>query len=209
MKPVIWPAPIYEFFRLIHSSPLEKRILDCGAGGIRPPLTFFAQQGYAAYGIDISEQTLQQAQNYATEQGVTLRLQPGDMRKIPFEDQSFSFVYTYESLCHLSKTDQQDVIAEMHRILRPQGYLLVDFMSQHCSYYGDPSLGHEIQPGEFQSTDDEGNPVLHTFFTDTEADPYFTHFTLHRKEHKTTHTYTTPQPITHGRIYYYLQKPKP
>jgi ubiquinone/menaquinone biosynthesis C-methylase UbiE len=129
------------------------------------------------------------------------------MRQIPFDDQSFSFVYTYESLCHLTKHDQHKVINEMHRILRPQGYLLVDFMSQNSSYYGDPSLGQEIRPGEFQSTDDEGTQVLHTFFTDNEADPYFARFTLHRKEHKTTHTYTTAQSITHGRIYYYLQKP--
>jgi ubiquinone/menaquinone biosynthesis C-methylase UbiE len=173
-----------------------------------PPLTLFAQHGFAAYGIDISDQALQKAHTYASEHSITLHLQPADMRDIPFDDQSFSFVYTYESLCHLSKSDQQDVISEMHRILRPLGYLLVDFMSQNCSYYGDPSLGDEIRPGEFQSTDNEGNPVLHTFFTDTEADPFFTYFNLHRKEHKTTQNYITPQPITHGRIYYYLQKPE-
>jgi ubiquinone/menaquinone biosynthesis C-methylase UbiE len=166
----------------------------------------FAHHGFAAYGIDISEQALQQSLAYAAQQGITLQLRHGDMRQIPFDDHSFSFIYSYESLCHLSKEEQQGVIDDMHRVLKPQGYLLVDFMSQHCSYVGDPSLGTETRPGEFQSHPKGASPVVHTFFTDTEADAFFTQFTLIRKDTKTSQVFTTPRPVTHGRLYYYLQK---
>jgi hypothetical protein len=36
MIDVIWATPLYEFLRQCNASPLEKTILDCGAGGSSP-----------------------------------------------------------------------------------------------------------------------------------------------------------------------------
>jgi hypothetical protein len=33
MRDVIWATPLYKFLRECNSSPLEKVVLDCGAGG--------------------------------------------------------------------------------------------------------------------------------------------------------------------------------
>ena len=81
--------PIYGFLGYINAKvPLEKgqprgKILDCGAGGPVPPLALFAQHGFEACGIDISEEHLEKANRFCEESGLDIHLQSGDMRKIP------------------------------------------------------------------------------------------------------------------------------
>ncbi|MFX0095295.1 MAG: class I SAM-dependent methyltransferase, partial [Candidatus Hodarchaeota archaeon] len=82
----------------IKSSPLEKKVLDCGAGGARPPLALFRQRRYESYGIDISKKSIESANIFARKNHLKLNIQLGDMKAIPFEDESFSFVYTQNSL---------------------------------------------------------------------------------------------------------------
>jgi len=36
-----YPPSLYNFLRYINSNPLERKILDCGAGGRDPNLHFF------------------------------------------------------------------------------------------------------------------------------------------------------------------------
>jgi hypothetical protein len=43
---ITWATPLYEFLRQCNASPLAKKILDCGAGGARPPLSLFHHHGY-------------------------------------------------------------------------------------------------------------------------------------------------------------------
>ncbi|WP_425449095.1 hypothetical protein [Dethiothermospora halolimnae] len=41
-----------------NNTDLEKKVLDCGAGGNRPHLTMFYEQGYKTKGIEISDKSL-------------------------------------------------------------------------------------------------------------------------------------------------------
>jgi ubiquinone/menaquinone biosynthesis C-methylase UbiE len=199
---------LYDFLGLIQSSTLEKRILDCGAGGQRPPLSLFSENGYEAYGIDISTEQIERAKTYGKENGIVLNLRVGDMRNLPYKDEAFSFVYTQNSLCHLTKEDARTSINEMSRVLRPHGYLMVDFMSADCSFYGDDSLGEQINPGEFQYMEENGEKVLHTFYTDEELDPLFQELDIIRKVKVSTENRIDPRASTDVRVYSYLRKPK-
>ena len=169
----IWPSHMYRFLRIIEKVPLEKKILDCGAGGPRPPLALFSQYGYEAHGIDISESAITTARNFSDESKLNLNIIEGDMRKIPFDDESFSFVFSQNSICHLTKKDTAIAIDEITRVLRPGGYCFIDFMSTDSSYYGAESLGKEVGPGEYQYIDEDGDEVLHCFHSDGEPDLYF------------------------------------
>jgi ubiquinone/menaquinone biosynthesis C-methylase UbiE len=208
MKAIIWPSPLYEFLRLTQAQPLEKTILDCGAGGPHPPLALFAWHGFTAHGIDLSDAQIKKALAFAKQHNLTLNLRKADMRAIPFSDSTFSCVYTLESLCHLTKPDITTAVNEMIRVLQPGGYCLVDFMSTDSSYYGAPSLGDETEPGQFQYTDSDGYQVVHTFHRDQEPDPLFGHLQILRIQKTITTSYKTQDPIIHARLYYYTQKPQ-
>ncbi|MCK4476899.1 class I SAM-dependent methyltransferase, partial [Candidatus Bathyarchaeota archaeon] len=105
MRKVIRATPLYKFLRYCNDSPLERTVLDCGAGGNNPPLQIFSDYGFETYGIEISGEALKQAQNFCKENNLKLDLLKGDMRKIPFKDEAFSFVYTWNAIHMMSKED--------------------------------------------------------------------------------------------------------
>ena len=177
----IWPSYMYRFLKTIEKVPLEKKILDCGAGGPYPPLALFSQHGYETHGIDISKSAISSAQKFSDEHKLGINIIEGDMRKIPYDDESFSFVFSQNSMCHLTKKDTMKAIEEIYRVLHPGGYCFIDFMSTESSYYGAESLGEEVGPGEYQYIDEDGDTVLHCFHSDNEPDQYFSSFEIVRK----------------------------
>ena len=170
----IWPSHLYRFLRIIEKVPLEKKILDCGAGGPRPPLALFAKYGYETHGIDISASAIASARKYSEENQLDINIIEGDMHKMPFDNESFSFIFSQNSICHLTKKDTNKAIDEITRVLRPGGYCFIDFMSTESSYCGDESLGKDVGQDEYQYVDEDGDEILHCFHNDGEPDQYFT-----------------------------------
>lgn len=148
----------------LEADGLDKTVLDCGAGGRTPPLAHFAERGYECHGIDISEEQVRRAVEYAEEHGYALNLRVGDMRELSYSDESFSYVYELESMCHLTKADTKRALSEMRRVLRPGGYLFAHFMS--TDFW--PITGREEAPGEFAETEC-GKAVVHSYFEDDEV----------------------------------------
>lgn len=204
---VLWPGSVYRFLKIIETTELEKKILDCGAGGPRPPLALFRSRGFETHGIDISEAAITASEKFASEYGFNLRIMKGDMREIPFDDSSFSFVFSQNSICHLTKKDTMRAINEMSRVLRPGGYMMVDFMSTDSSFYGSPSLGEEVGSGEYQYIDDDGDKVLHSFYEDNEPDRFFVGLKIIRKVKTISENLTKSFPDVDVRVDYYVTKP--
>ncbi|MCK4567993.1 MAG: class I SAM-dependent methyltransferase [Candidatus Thorarchaeota archaeon] len=202
----VWPSHMYRFLKIIETIPLEKKILDCGAGGPRPPLALFCQYGYETHGIDISESAISSALKFSEENQLNIDIIEGDIRKIPFDDESFSFVFTQHSICHLTKKDTKKAIVEITRVLRPGGYCFVDFMSTSSSYYGAESLGKEVSPGEYQYVDEDDNTVLHCFHSDGEPDQYFSGLRIVRKIKTIVENPNSPTPDIDVRMEYYATK---
>lgn len=126
---VCWATPLYEFLRRCNASPLERSILDCGAGGSDPPLALFYHHGYQTWGIEIAEKPLADAQSFCREHGLPLNIYRGDMRRIPFANQCFSHVYAFNAIFFMTKPDIDISMAEMARVLRPGGLWFVNFVS--------------------------------------------------------------------------------
>ena len=185
---------------------MEKVILDCGAGGGRPPLGLFAEWGYKCYGIDISEQAINAARQFATKHNLKIDLRIGDFRHIPFNDESFSFVFTQNSLNHLSKIDTEIAIAEMKRVLKPGGLLFVDFMSVDCSYCNEEEMGKLVGDYEFFGVHGEGES-LHSFFRNDEPDRYFDDMEAVRKKKVVSTNFYNGRTSTDVLLWYYLRKP--
>lgn len=173
-----YPSSLYNFLRFANSNQLEKKILDCGAGGWSPKLAFFHENGFDTYGIDISDESIEYSNDFCEEHGINLNIMKADMRKIPFNSNFFSFVYSYNSIFHLSKVDSGIAIKEMYRVLRKGGLCYINFLSKEDKHFGN---GIEENPGEFITK--EGNEkYLHSYYDDDEPDKYFVDFEIIYKE---------------------------
>lgn len=152
---------------------MEKNILDCGAGGKRPPLGLFKEYGFQTYGIDISAKQIELAKKFEVDNKMDLNISYGDMRKLDFPNESFSYVYSIGSIYHLTKKDTEIAIKEMIRVLRPGGSLFVDFLSIEDSEYGNGTpVDLENSTGEFFQ-EENGNKVIHSYYEDNEPDSLF------------------------------------
>jgi ubiquinone/menaquinone biosynthesis C-methylase UbiE len=94
--------------------------------------------GIRLTGVDFSPQMLQLAQRRAQELGRQVDLRLGDAQALDLPDAAFDTVVCTLSLCAIP--DQRRAIAEMRRVLRPGGRLL---LLDHVA--AGPRLGRAIQ----------------------------------------------------------------
>ena len=83
----------------------------------------FYPEGVQLTGIDLSLVMLEIARKKADELGLDADLREGDAQELPFPDASFDAVVCTLSLCNIP--DDRMAVAEMKRVLRPSGRLLL------------------------------------------------------------------------------------
>jgi ubiquinone/menaquinone biosynthesis C-methylase UbiE len=108
--------------------------LCCGMG--RHALTI-AEKGFRVTGLDLSEVLLLQAKEYDRSQEI--RWVKGDMRQLPFEDDSFAAVVNFfTSFGYFANDDEnRRVLLEIERVLSDEGIFLIDFLNP---YYVEQNL---------------------------------------------------------------------
>ncbi len=174
---IIWATSLYEFLRQCNTTRLKKTILDCGAGshGDRPPpLLLFYQYGYKTYGIEIEKKALAHANRFCKKHDTPLNIIRADMRRIPFRDEVFSFVYSYNAIMFMTKADIAVAMSEIQRVLKPHGLCYVNFLS-----VDDPDR-RSFSRNSFASRLLKSKRFSH--HKDNEVDIYFRHFEILRKE---------------------------
>lgn len=202
MKQIIRQIPLYRFLMFCNESDLDKTVLDCGAGGNCPPLSLFSDYGYLTHGIEFSQNQLDTANKFAAENNQTLNIELGDMRNIKFDDESFSFVYSYNSVFHMSKEDVKKSVNELKRVLKKGGLLFVNFLTVN-----DFRCGTGVSHGNNQYDQmDDHVPVIHSYFEINEADEFFKDMQLVYKEDRTLERIYDGQLIKQGYVDYILKK---
>jgi SAM-dependent methyltransferase len=100
---------------------VNTRTLDAACGeGYGSAL--LAQAGASVKGVDISEKAIDHArQRYGHLDGIEFHL--SDCTALPFDDNEFDRVVSFETLEHLQEHDM--LLAEFRRVLKPDGYLII------------------------------------------------------------------------------------
>jgi len=108
-------------------------VLDaaCGTGRYAIPL---AEAGARLCGLDGSEEMLAHARRKAADRSLTIDLRSGDLHDLPFEDASFDLVLSALELCHVP--DLNPVAAELARVLRPGGRVIISDFHPFCLLIG-------------------------------------------------------------------------
>ena len=114
------------------------RLLDCGCG-TGNNLELLARFG-SAYGFDLTAAGLE----IGRESGRT-RLVRASVTAVPFPDEAFDVVTSFDVLYSLEHSDERAAVAEMYRVVKPGGLLLINVAAME-SLRGDHSvLSREIR----------------------------------------------------------------
>jgi len=196
----IFPPILYTFLDYALDAEVEKTIIDCGAGGKFPKIALYAMSGFEAYGIEISEEHMKMAEDFAKNRGLKVHFVKGDMRNLPYESESYGFVYSYNTIFHMNKEEIGIAINEMLRVVKKHGLIYVNLLSTDDSRYG---IGKESSPGVF-TQDEDGEQISHTYFKHDEGDAYFSKFEIIYKQIRIEHLYEWDS--TRGLIDYIVRK---
>lgn len=107
------------------------RFLEAGCGPAANALNL-AARGADVAGVDLSPTALRMARAAFAERSLSGEFLLGDVRELPFPDESFDFVYAGGVVEHFLQTDR--AVAEMRRVLRTGGRLLLTVPALTLSY---------------------------------------------------------------------------
>ena len=98
-----------------------KKILEIGCGSGQQTL-YFAQQEAKVTAIDISPESVQHLEQFSEEKKVKAQALLMNAEKLDFGNETFDCIYLNSVLMHV---DHEAVFRECHRVLKPQGKLVV------------------------------------------------------------------------------------
>lgn len=137
-----WWAGLRSFVRPLvadalagHSNP---RILDCGCG-TGANLVLLNEFGRAS-GFDLSWRGLEFAQTYGQR-----RTAQASMTHIPFADAAFDLVTAFDVLYSLDEDDEARAVAEMLRVTKPGGTLIVNVAALNILRGNHAVFGAEVR----------------------------------------------------------------
>jgi ubiquinone/menaquinone biosynthesis C-methylase UbiE len=100
--------------------PAEARILEIGCGrGIALPVLDRLCSPRRLVGLDIEGELLTEAADNLREHGTRAELCCGDVRRMPFDDESFDVVIDFGTLYHIARSPA--ALEEIARVLAPGG----------------------------------------------------------------------------------------
>jgi ubiquinone/menaquinone biosynthesis C-methylase UbiE len=108
------------FFKLPREERARISILDAGCGSCSN-LWVIAREGFDAHGVDLSPEALRLGEQVLAEWGVAAQLKPGNFLSLPYENERFDAVVDVFSSYVLNLAEFDRYVAEVARVLRPDG----------------------------------------------------------------------------------------
>ena len=131
-----WLTPSMESFYLLHrwKDVGFTRFLDLGCGLGRHAI-LFAQYGFNACALDISEEAISRTSARAKELGLRMDCKVGDMLLLPYEDESIDCILCKNVISHTDTNGVRRAVSELSRVLRRGGECYLTLSSKASKYY--------------------------------------------------------------------------
>lgn len=148
--------------------PVE-RVLDLGCGNGRHAM-YFARQGFKTAGIDVSQQAIDWAADWARREELDVDFRVADIEKLPYADRSFDVVVSHGVLDHVPAKTARNAAKEVHRILQPGGLFYCDLRSTEDYEYG---IGEEVEANTFVVSEGFEKGLVQHFFSEQDTKALF------------------------------------
>lgn len=156
----------------------DKKLIDIGCGDGRHVL-FAKTLGFETYGVEISEEIVQQARNNLS---VTIakdaRISVGSNTSLPFEDRYFDYALSWNACYYVGLSRGfERVIVEFARILKSGGRLVLSIPKASCFIF-DNSVeepgGYRTIRGDYFNT--RNGEVMRAFGSEQEIEGEFSSY---------------------------------
>jgi tellurite methyltransferase len=161
--------------------------LGCGVGR---HVIYLGGRGFNMAGADIAPTGVQRTDAACAERGLAFDGRVCDMMTLPWPDGSFDAALSTSTIHHALRANIQRTLAEVWRILRPGGLLLVDFPCTDRADYAfmraEVAAGHvvEVEPNTFvderPDSDDPDGFLPHHYCDEADARDLLSRFTIER-----------------------------
>lgn len=164
--PEIWEDPLEDLIPFISRLHEQKvcKVHDFGCGAGRH-VVYLAQQGFEVTASDMSPNGVEITQQKLAKLGLEAEVLCCTPTPQPFEDAQFDAILAVHCIYHSSRPELEQIIAEIHRTLRPGGWLFVTFNSIRNDSYG---KGRPVAPDTFVKVGGVEDGIIH-FFADEKA----------------------------------------
>jgi ubiquinone/menaquinone biosynthesis C-methylase UbiE len=124
---VQYRIPLPERFLDFLKDKSARSILEVGCGYGRACF-FLHERCYNVVGVDVDKAQMKLAHQQARSQGVSeeIGLVTNDARNLAFPDSSFDAATMLGIITLVSRSERSKIVNEVHRILKPQGYVFVE-----------------------------------------------------------------------------------
>lgn len=122
------------FFSIKTNLRKKKKILETGCG-MSNNLWMISEEGFSAYGIDISEEAIKLSENLFKKKGLKGNFTAGDFTHTSYKNNFFDCVVDIFSSCSLDKTQGEKYVKEVRRILKKKGKFFSYFPSKKSDMF--------------------------------------------------------------------------
>jgi 2-polyprenyl-3-methyl-5-hydroxy-6-metoxy-1,4-benzoquinol methylase len=105
-----------------------ERLLEIGVGAGSDHLQW-ARAGCVCHGVDLTDAAIETTRAHLALHGLASDLRRVDAETLPFADASFDVVWSWGVIHHSERPER--IIAEIHRVLRPDGVFLGMLYNRH------------------------------------------------------------------------------
>jgi ubiquinone/menaquinone biosynthesis C-methylase UbiE len=126
-------------------------VLEIGLGlGVDTQL--LCEKGFTVTGVDLTEKSVQATRARLTYYGHHAKIMTGNAEELVFNRDTFDAVYSFGVLHHTPNT--QKAVAEVRRVLKPEGIALIMLYHKHSLNY----LAHKVTRTSFDGAGDDPCP---------------------------------------------------
>lgn len=109
-------------------------LLDLGTGLGRHAI-YFSKQGFNVSAMDISDYAIQYLKTWAEKENLLINAEVGDMLSLHYSNQSFDCIFAYHVISHTDLIGMKKAIAEIERVLKPNGEVYLSFCSKESTEF--------------------------------------------------------------------------